>query len=335
VTNSSADYPIAIFGIATATEGNAIGVAGNNASPDGYAVYGRTTNGGTAVRAEATGPGRAVYAVAENAKAIVAESETAHGVWGEARSDNMYGVVGKGMGSCLGIDCDVRIGFSHGVLGESHANGIGVVGISGGGDGVQGVSRTPDFAGVRGINRYGGTAVYGLSQEGGTAIYGRSEGGGYAAFFDGKAGTKILEIRGGADLAERFEVSGGEAPEPGTLMAIDPDNPGHLRPSDQPYDARVAGVVSGAGDVQPGLTLYQEGVIEGDAVVAIAGRVYVRAEALSAPIQPGDLLTTSGIAAGHAMKASDRERAYGAVIGKAMTGLSEGKGLVLVLVNLQ
>ena len=39
--------------------------------------------------------------------------------------------------------------------------------------------------------------------------------------------------------------------------------------------------------------LHQEGVLEGDTVVAIAGRVYVRAEALSGPIAPGDMLTTS------------------------------------------
>lgn len=35
------------------------------------------------------------------------------------------------------------------------------------------------------------------------------------------------------------------------------------------------------------------------------------------------------------MKASDRDRSHGAVIGKAMEPLSSGKGLVLVLVNLQ
>jgi hypothetical protein len=36
------------------------------------------------------------------------------------------------------------------------------------------------------------------------------------------------------------------------------------------------------------------------------------------------------------MKAADRERAHGAVIGKAMTALPRGeKGLVMVLVNLQ
>jgi hypothetical protein len=226
------------------------------------------------------------------------------------------------------------MGASHGVLGESVADGVGVVGIGARGDGVQGVSRDAGFAGVRGINRFGGTAVYGLSQGGGTAIYGRSEGGGYAALFDGTAATQVLEIRGGADLAERFEVSGTETPEPGTLMVIDPDKPGHLRPSEAAYDSRVAGVVSGAGGVQPGLTLHQAGMIEGDTVVAIAGRVYVKAEAFSSPIRPGDQLTTSSIA-GYAMKATDRDQAYGAVIGKAMTGLETGTGLVLVLVNLQ
>ena len=48
----------------------------------------------------------------------------------------------------------------------------------------------------------------------------------------------------------------------------------------------------------------------------------------------GDLLTSSS-RAGHAMRADDPERAFGAVIGKAMTPLADGDGLVLVLVNLQ
>jgi hypothetical protein len=45
-------------------------------------------------------------------------------------------------------------------------------------------------------------------------------------------------------------------------------------------------------------------------------------------------LTTSSVP-GHAMKATDRERSFGAVIGKAMSPLEEGQGLVLVLVGLQ
>jgi hypothetical protein len=35
------------------------------------------------------------------------------------------------------------------------------------------------------------------------------------------------------------------------------------------------------------------------------------------------------------MRAHDVGRSQGAVIGKAMSGLAEGRGLVLVLVNLQ
>lgn len=148
----------------------------------------------------------------------------------------------------------------------------------------------------------------------------------------GRTKTRTLEITGGSDLAEPFDME--EGIEQGTVMVIDEEKPGKLRTSTVAYDSRVAGIVSGAGGVNPGLTLSQEGVLEGSNVVAIAGRVYCKAEALSVPIQPGDLLTTSNIA-GHAMKATDRDKAHGAVIGKAMTSLRQGTGLVLVLVNLQ
>jgi hypothetical protein len=93
-------------------------------------------------------------------------------------------------------------------------------------------------------------------------------------------------------------------------------------------------VVSGAGEIDPGLILTQAGGADTDMPIAIAGRVYVKAEAISAPIHPGDLLTTSDIP-GTAMKATDRSLSAGAVIGKAMTSLDSGTGLVLVLINLQ
>ena len=51
-------------------------------------------------------------------------------------------------------------------------------------------------------------------------------------------------------------------------------------------------------------------------------------------VEVGDLLTTSPTP-GHAMRVSDRDAASGAIIGKAMTGLDSGRGLVLVLVGLQ
>jgi hypothetical protein len=58
------------------------------------------------------------------------------------------------------------------------------------------------------------------------------------------------------------------------------------------------------------------------------------ADATQEPIEPGDLLTTSGIP-GHCMKATDHVKAQGAILGKAMSSLAGGKGMVLVLVCLQ
>jgi hypothetical protein len=119
------------------------------------------------------------------------------------------------------------------------------------------------------------------------------------------------------------------------LVSIDPASPGKLRLSAQAYDRRVAGVISGAGNLKPGMIMGQEGTLaDGQYPVALMGRVYCWADASQGAIEPGDLLTTSNTP-GHAMKAADAVKAQGAIIGKAMTGLKEGKGLVLALVNLQ
>jgi hypothetical protein len=126
-----------------------------------------------------------------------------------------------------------------------------------------------------------------------------------------------------------------QAPTPGMVVSIDPTNPGKLAISSEPYDRKVAGVISGAGGVKPGMMMGQSGTeAEGDYPVALSGRVYCRCTTSNGDIQPGDLLTTSRIA-GHAMKVSDYERSQGAIIGKAMTALADGDGLVLVLVGLQ
>jgi hypothetical protein len=150
---------------------------------------------------------------------------------------------------------------------------------------------------------------------------------------DGRVVTQELQITGGADLVESFDT--GDAPcEPGTVVVIDPDRPGELRPSQRAYDRRVAGIVSGAGGVKPGIHMGLEGVVGGSTPVALTGRVYVRCTDEGGAIRPGDLLTSSSTA-GCAMRAGDVERSFGAVIGKAMTALDGATGLVLVLVNLQ
>ncbi len=146
---------------------------------------------------------------------------------------------------------------------------------------------------------------------------------------------KVLEITGGSDLAEPFEVTDPEEVKPGMVLAIDPEHPGKLKVADRAYDPCVAGVVSGAGGIEPGILLRQrESEADGTVPVAMSGRVYVLADATYEPIEPGDFLTTSNTP-GYAMKATNLERARGAILGKAMTGLESGKGLVLVLINLQ
>lgn len=151
---------------------------------------------------------------------------------------------------------------------------------------------------------------------------------------NGTTTTQILTITGGADLAEPFPISEPDSILPGAVVVIDEQNPGKLKLCRHAYDTRVAGVVSGAGGVNAGLTLKQNGRLEDGRNIALNGRVYVLATAANGSIKPGDLLTTSETA-GHAMKATDRVSSYGAVIGKALTALDAGEGLVLVLVNLQ
>jgi hypothetical protein len=149
----------------------------------------------------------------------------------------------------------------------------------------------------------------------------------------GNLSTPVLTITGGADVAEPFQMSAAKIPK-GSVVIIDEEHPGQLKLSDRPYDQRVAGIVSGANGINPGISLHQVNALEGDENVALSGRVYVLAEAANGAIQPGDLLTTSATP-GYAMKVTDHARAQGAILGKAMTGLNAEKGMVLVLVTLQ
>ncbi len=145
--------------------------------------------------------------------------------------------------------------------------------------------------------------------------------------------VKVLEITGGADLAEPFPMKEEEIAK-GSVVVIDEDHSGQLKLSTRAYDTQVAGIISGANGVNPGIALQQQGVLEGGQNVALTGRVYVQADASFGAIKPGDLLTTSDTP-GHAMKVLDNDRAHGAILGKAMSALKEGKGMVLVLVTLQ
>ncbi len=167
-----------------------------------------------------------------------------------------------------------------------------------------------------------------INHEGGDVQFG--QGGGTCTVY-----VPVLAITG-ADVAEKFPTR--QSPDeikPGMVMELDPQNPGNLRIAAGSYNRRVAGVVSGAGDIPVGAILGNLPGHENSPAIALSGRVYVMCDAGSAAIGVGDLLTTSETP-GHAMKAVDYPRAQGAIIGKAMSELKAGeKGMVLVLVNLQ
>jgi hypothetical protein len=146
---------------------------------------------------------------------------------------------------------------------------------------------------------------------------------------DGGAGDiKLLA----ADCAEDFDVTDVEAAEPGTVMVIDQE--GALKPSEQPYDKRVAGVVSGGEGYKPGIILDKQKSEANRIPVALMGKVACKVDARHSPIEVGDLLTTSSTP-GHAMKANDALKAFGAVLGKALRPLEQGQRMVPILIALQ
>ncbi|MCO6492887.1 MAG: hypothetical protein J5I98_30995 [Phaeodactylibacter sp.] len=169
-----------------------------------------------------------------------------------------------------------------------------------------------------------------LSLGGGTKLRGN----GRPSVFSGTVEVDVLKINGGGDGAEYFNVKKSDNLEPGSLAVIDDESAGKLKVSSRPYDPKVAGVISGAGGVRPGITLEQKEVLEGDELVSLWGRVYVKATAKNGKIRPGDLLTSSHIP-GHVMKARKKRKSRGAVIGKALSSLEDGEGLVLLLIQPQ
>jgi hypothetical protein len=135
----------------------------------------------------------------------------------------------------------------------------------------------------------------------------------------------------GADCAEEFDLDEGQPLEAGTVMVISDEE--KLRPCTDAYDTKVAGVLSGAGDCRPGIILGKQ-ASQTRIPLALTGKVYCKVDAHYALVALGDLLTTSPTS-GHAMKATDPLEAFGAVIGKALRPLTDGQGLIPILVALQ
>ena len=243
--------------------------------------------------------------------------------------------------------------YAPGVSGTNWQDGVGVQGYSvsgnGGqftstnGNGVYGSTANGNMSGVRGENTDGGNGVHGTSISG-NAVVGQSQTGN-AGVFDGHVqhngdvtttGTHTVHgdivLTQAADCAEEFDVTDPAEIKPGTVVVL--DHHGALRSSQQAYDKKVAGVISGAGGYKPGMILDKKDASEGRMPVALVGKVYCKVDAQYAPVEVGDLLTTSPTP-GHAMKADDPVKAFGSVLGKALRPLPAGQAMIPVLIALQ
>ena len=239
------------------------------------------------------------------------------GVKGENRNDGGFGVWGV-CATGHGVHGDSMtsrgvVGTSrdfHGVYGHSSAN-VGVAGESDKLDGVWGMSHGATAAGVSGHN----------------------DAGGLAAFFDGNVMVTGDITLPNADCAEDFDIAGPGRVEPGTVMVLGAE--GTLVASSRAYDRRVAGVISGAGDLRPGLVLDKHRARGGNRQpVALMGKVFCKVDAAFGAVEVGDLLTSSPTP-GHAMTTNDPSKAFGAVIGKALRPLPAGQALIPILIALQ
>jgi hypothetical protein len=140
---------------------------------------------------------------------------------------------------------------------------------------------------------------------------------------------------GGADFAESMAVAGERSRyEPGDLLVIDISGNRRAKLSDRAYSPFVAGIYS----TKPGVLASQYKMddpnLTKEVPLAIVGIVPCKVSAENGPIKVGDLLVSSSTP-GYAMKGTDRSQMLGAVVGKALEPLREGKNVIQVLVTMQ
>jgi hypothetical protein len=319
------------YGQLSLSERNTISITGRKNAAGAWALVGTPDEvkelqaagpAQTAAVVASAGSGeQALYAASEKGRSITGLSVSATGVYGtstsgrgvEGWSQTNYGVTGDSQ-SFAGVR-----GTSVSAAGTEgwSTNNAGVFGTSTNGDGVSGISHSPNAAGIHGANDQGGAAA---RFDGTVQVNGNMNVSGDIVF------------AGGNDCAEHFDLVPGQQADAGSVVVV--LEGGAIAPCFQAYDKRAAGVVSGAGSFRPAMILGGNDARRSQSPVALLGRVCCKADADIAPIEPGDLLTTSPTT-GHAMKASDPARAFGAVIGKALGRLDSGKGLVPMLVCLQ
>lgn len=139
----------------------------------------------------------------------------------------------------------------------------------------------------------------------------------------------------GGDYAESVDVAGDLTTfQPGDILVIDPDHDGKFLKSSEPYSKLVSGIYSTHPGIRGRRQTSDRTQMDQEVPMAMVGIVPTKVSAENGPIRRGDLLVTSATP-GYAMKGTDSNLLTGAIMGKALGGLSDGTGVIEVLVTLQ
>lgn len=302
------------------------GVRGDSTTSDGYGVYGSNTSGigvfgvySVSVGGEANA-GVVGSSIAGSGVLGYSSKPTAPAIQGIHTGDGpaIYGSSGGAYPAIEGLRID-----DGDAIGGFAASGTGVLGSSDTGVGI--VARSTS-----------GNIFEGHSLPANRRFY--VSNGGYV-YADGSyncgLSSSCFNTGIGADVAERMDAS--ETLQPGDLVEIDPAQPDRFRLARTANSTLVAGVVS----TNPAVTMNNNDLADNDSgkrtdqrpLLALVGKVPVKASAGNGPIQIGDLLVASSTP-GHVMKAP-RHPEPGTVAGKALAPLKSGTGVILMLVTLQ
>jgi hypothetical protein len=282
------------------------GIGVDGLSLEGTGVHGDGAQAGVMGQSQ---DGTGLVGQSQTGRGVFATSRRGEAIRGETNARQLAAVVGVALNPNRGPNDE----FSSGVWGSSKA-----------GEGVHGESNSDLFAAVAGIQINPNST--------GAGVYGEHRGNGPAGFFNGNVVVTKDIFLSNADCAEDFDLARADAIEPGTVVVLDQE--GAVLQSERAYDRKVAGIVSGAGELRPAIVLDKRQGQRRRVPIALVGKAYCKADATYGPIDVGDLLTTSPTP-GHAMRAEDPVKAFGAVIGKALRPLRDGTGLIPVLVALQ
>jgi hypothetical protein len=292
---ASGTLAVGVAGTSNATSGNTSGVLGTDYNPSGTAGF---------------------------FQAVATTSVSQRGVEGIA-----YGPGGVGVrGDATGNTTNLSFGL------EGVVNGPIDIAIS-----AFATSTTGDTAGIAAYD-YSATGTAGIFNNvgGGNILVGQNNGtnkfrvdGTGRGYFDGGVQAS------GADFAESVAVRGNRGGyQPGDLLAIDPTGNRRLDLSQEAYSTRVAGIYSTKPGILASPGAMDESRLAGEVPLAVVGIVPCKVTAENGAIGVGDLLVAAS-RAGYAMKGTDRSRMLGAVVGKAMEPLTQGNGVIQVLVTLQ